>query len=158
MCMSSKLLLFSFFFCKDGLMKQASYSCWNFLCVVLAVTHLKYRWYRLSCLPFVWHFFSLWHTHTRAHARMHTHLFYCNLERLRFLKKCTWLLWNFYSLIHLVHCPVLFFFSLQYYCWHHYTEFALFVHKQRLDQLCGVRRQVLPVHFQCGWRLNWSTD
>ena len=96
-------------------------------------------------------------THTRAHARMHTHLFYCNLERLRFLKKCTWLLWNFYSLIHLVHCPVLFF-SLQYYCWHHYTEFALFVHKQRLDQLCGVWRQVLPVHCQCGWRLNWSAD
>ena len=44
-------------------MKRASYSC-NFLCVVLAATYLKYRRYRLSCLPFVWHFFSLWHTHT----------------------------------------------------------------------------------------------
>ena len=62
MCRFSKLLLFSFFFCKDGsdrLMKRASYSCCNFLCVVLAAAYLKYRRCRLSCLPFVWHFFSL---------------------------------------------------------------------------------------------------
>ena len=46
MCRFSKLLLFSFFFCKDGsdrLMKRASYSC-KFLCVVLAAAYLKYRW------------------------------------------------------------------------------------------------------------------
>ena len=68
MCRFSKLLLFFFFFCKDGsdrLMKRASFSCCNFLCVVLAAAYLKYRRCRLSCLPFVWHFFSLWHTHTR---------------------------------------------------------------------------------------------
>ena len=67
MCRFSKLLLFSFFFCKDGsdrLMKRASYSCCNFLCVVLAAAYLKYRRCRLSCLPFVWHFFSLCYTHT----------------------------------------------------------------------------------------------
>ena len=78
MCRFSKLLLFSFFFCKDGsdrLMKRASYSCCNFFCVVLAAAYLKYRRCRLSCLPFVWHFFSLWHTHTQTHAntRMHAH-------------------------------------------------------------------------------------
>ena len=70
MCRFSKLLLFSFFFCKDGsdrLMKQASYPCCNFLCIVLAAAYLKCR---LSCLPFVWHFFfSLWHTHTHAHIQ-----------------------------------------------------------------------------------------
>ena len=62
MCRFSKLLLFSFFFYKDGidrLTKRASYSCCNFLCVVLAAAYLKYRRCRLSCLPFVWHFFSL---------------------------------------------------------------------------------------------------
>ena len=68
MCRFSKLLLFSFFFCKDGsdrLMKRASYSCRNFLCIVLAVAYLKYRLCRLSCLPFVWHlFFIVTHTHT----------------------------------------------------------------------------------------------
>ena len=79
MCRFSKLLLFSFFFCKDGsdrLMKRASYSCCNFLCVVLAATNLKYRRCRLSCLPFVWHFFSLWHTHTHTctHTRTHAHV------------------------------------------------------------------------------------
>ena len=68
MCRFSKLLLFSFFFCKDGsdrLMKRASYSCCNFLCIVLAAAYLKYRLCRLSCLPFVWHpFFIVTHTHT----------------------------------------------------------------------------------------------
>ena len=67
MCRFSKPLLFSFLFCKDGsdrLMKLASYSCCNFICVVPAAVYLKYRRCRLSCLPFVWHFFSLWHTHT----------------------------------------------------------------------------------------------
>ena len=44
----------------------ASYSCCNFLCVVLATAYLKYRRYRLSCLPFVWYFFSLWQTHSIA--------------------------------------------------------------------------------------------
>ena len=65
MCRFSKLLLFSFFFCKDGsdrLMKRASYSC-NFLCVVIAAAYLKYRRCRLSCLPFVWHFFFFCDTH-----------------------------------------------------------------------------------------------
>ena len=38
---------------------------------MLAAAYLKYRRCRLSCLPFVWHFFSLWHT--RMHARtLHT--------------------------------------------------------------------------------------
>ena len=59
-------------------MKRASFSCCNFLCVVLAAGYLKYRWCRLSCLPFVWHFFSLWHTHTHTHTHTHkqtnTHL------------------------------------------------------------------------------------
>ena len=68
MCRFSKLLLFSFFFCKDGSdrqMKRASYSCCNFLCIVLAAAYLKYRLCRLPCLPFVWHpFFSVTHTHT----------------------------------------------------------------------------------------------
>ena len=69
MCRFSKLLLFFFFFfCKDGsdrLMKRASYSCCNFLCVVLAAAYLKYRRCRLSCLPLVWHsFFIVTHTHT----------------------------------------------------------------------------------------------
>ena len=72
----SKLLLFSFFFCKDGsdrLMKRASYSCCNFLCIVLAAAYLKCHRCRSSCLPFVWHFFSLWHTSTRTHTHTHTH-------------------------------------------------------------------------------------
>ena len=47
-------------------MKRASFSCCNFLCVVLAAAYLKYRRCRLSCLPFVWDFFSLWHTHTHS--------------------------------------------------------------------------------------------
>ena len=34
----------------------------------------KHRWYRLSCLPFVWHFFYCdTHTHTNIHAHAHTH-------------------------------------------------------------------------------------
>ena len=68
----TQLLLFSFFFCKDGsdrLMKRASFSCCNFLCVVLAAAYLKYRRCRLSCLPFVWHFFFIvTHTHIPTHA------------------------------------------------------------------------------------------
>ena len=50
-------------------MKQASYSCCNFLCVVLTAAYLKYRRCRLS---FVWHFFSLWHTHTHTHPYLPT--------------------------------------------------------------------------------------
>ena len=64
------LLLFSFFFCKDGsdwLMKRVSYSRCSFLCIVLVATYLKYRRYRLSCLPFVWHFF--FHFDTRTHRK-----------------------------------------------------------------------------------------
>ena len=60
-----------FFFCEDGsdrLMKRASYSCCNFLCVELADTYLKYRRCRLSCLPFGWHFFFIV-THTHTHHR-----------------------------------------------------------------------------------------
>ena len=56
-------------------MKRASYSCCNFLCVVFAAAYLKSRRCRLSCLPFVRQFFSLWHTHahTNTRARTHTH-------------------------------------------------------------------------------------
>ena len=57
----------------DRLIKRASSSCCNFLCVVLAAAYLKYRRCRLSCLPFVWHYFSLWHTHTHTHTVTHTH-------------------------------------------------------------------------------------
>ena len=75
---------FSFFFCKDGsdrLMKRASYSCCIFLCVVLAAAYLKYRRYRLPCLPFVWPLFFIHllsfiftkHTHTHTHTPTHTH-------------------------------------------------------------------------------------
>ena len=77
MCRFSKLLLFSFFVCKDGsdrLMKRASYSCCNFLCIVLAAAYLNYSPYRLSCLPLVWHFFFIvTHTHTHTHTHAHTH-------------------------------------------------------------------------------------
>ena len=69
MCRFSRLLLFSFFFCKDGsdrLMKRASYSCCNFLCIVLAAAYLKYRRCHLSCLPFVWHPFFHCDTHTHT--------------------------------------------------------------------------------------------
>ena len=72
MCRFSKLLLFSFFFCKDGsdrLMKRASCSCCNFLCVVLAAAYLKYRRCHLSCLPFFWHFFFHCDTHTHTHTQ-----------------------------------------------------------------------------------------
>ena len=58
------------------LMKRASFSCCNFLCVVLAAAYMKYRRCRLSCLPFVWHFFHCdthTHTHTHTHAHTHTH-------------------------------------------------------------------------------------
>ena len=75
MCRFSKLLLLSFFFGKDGsdrLLKRASFSCCNFLCVVLAAAYLKYRRCRLSCLPFIWHFFSLWHTPTHTHPPTNT--------------------------------------------------------------------------------------
>ena len=52
-------------------MKQAACSC-NFLCVVLVATYLKYRLYRLSCLPFVWQFlFIVTHTHTHTHTHVH---------------------------------------------------------------------------------------
>ena len=47
--------------------------CCNFLCVVLAAAYLKYRRCRLSCLPFVWHFFSLWHTHMHTYTHTHVH-------------------------------------------------------------------------------------
>ena len=71
MCRFSRLLLFSFFFCKDGsdrLMKRASFSCCSFICVVLAAAYLKYRRCRLSCLPFVWHLFFHCDTHTHTHT------------------------------------------------------------------------------------------
>ena len=90
MCRFSKLLLFSFFFCKEGsdrLMKRASYSCCNFLCVVLAAAYLKYRLCRLSCLPFVWHLFFHCDTHTRAHAHTHTHTHTHTRARETFVKQ-----------------------------------------------------------------------
>ena len=77
MCRFSKLLLFSFFFCKDGsdrLMKRASYSCCNFLCIVLAAAYLKYRLCRLSCLPFVWHPFFHCDTMFRTFFERFVHL------------------------------------------------------------------------------------
>ena len=54
---------FSFFFCKDGsdrLMKPASYSCCIFClrCACMLLTWSNRRC-RMSCLPFVWHFFSI---------------------------------------------------------------------------------------------------
>ena len=57
-----------FFSVKDGsdrLEKQPSYSCCNFLCIVLAATHLKYRRYHL---PFVGHIFFHCDTHTHTHT------------------------------------------------------------------------------------------
>ena len=38
----------------------------------LCLLPLKHRWYRLSCLPFVWYFFSLRHTHTHTCMRSQT--------------------------------------------------------------------------------------
>ena len=35
-------------------------------------SHPQAQQCRLSCLPFVWHFFSLWHTHTHTHTRART--------------------------------------------------------------------------------------
>ena len=49
-------------------MKPASSSCCIFDCVVLAAAYLRYRRYRLSCLLFVWHLFSLWYIHTHTHG------------------------------------------------------------------------------------------
>ena len=46
-------------------MKRGCYFCCNFLCGGSA-THLKYHRIRLSCLPFVLHFFSSRHTHTHT--------------------------------------------------------------------------------------------
>ena len=72
MCRFSKLLLFSFFFCKDGsdrLMKRASYSCCNFFlrcayCCLLEVSpvSLVVLAIRLAI------FFIVTHTHTHVHA------------------------------------------------------------------------------------------
>ena len=63
---------FSLFFCKDGgdrLMRRASCCCCIFLSVVIAPPCLKYRRYRLSCLPFVWHcLFIVTHTHTHTQS------------------------------------------------------------------------------------------
>ena len=39
-----------------------------FFCIVVAAAYLKYCRYRLSCLPFIWHFFSSWHTHIHTHV------------------------------------------------------------------------------------------
>ena len=36
--------------------------------MVVYATYLKYHRCRLSCLPFVWHFFSLWHTCAQKHT------------------------------------------------------------------------------------------
>ena len=57
------------------ILKAHTHTCCNFLCVVLAAAvYLKYRQCRLSCLPFVWDFFSLWHTHTHTHTHARTRL------------------------------------------------------------------------------------
>ena len=88
MCRFSKLLLFSFFSCKDGsdrLMKRASYSCCNFfaLCLLLltwSIAGIVCRACHSSGTFFMWHThtyylssFSETHTHTRTHTRTHTH-------------------------------------------------------------------------------------
>ena len=42
-----------------------------------AATHLKYRRCRLSCLPFIWHFFFIvthTHPHTHKHPRTNAHV------------------------------------------------------------------------------------
>ena len=49
-------------------MKPASSSCCIFDCVLLAAAYLRYRRYRLLCLLFVWHLFSLWHIHKHTHT------------------------------------------------------------------------------------------
>ena len=36
--------------------------------MVVCASYLKYHWCRLSCLPFVWQFFSLWHTCPQKHT------------------------------------------------------------------------------------------
>ena len=71
-------------------MKRASYSCCNFLCIVLAAAYLKYRLCRLSCLPFVWHpfFHCDTHTHTHTHIHTYTHLFFFfSLAQINFALK-----------------------------------------------------------------------
>ena len=60
-------------------MKRASFSCCNFLCIVLAAAYLKYRRCRLSCFPFVWHFF---------HCDTHTHTLLCVVLASAHLKYC----------------------------------------------------------------------
>ena len=147
MCRFSKLLLFSFFFCKDGsdrLMKRASYSCCNFLCVVLAAAYLKYHRCRLSCLPFVWHLFFIV-THTHTHAQTHNHFLLLTLflscdidfdtasqaEARRFKNVCimrpsAWLLNQMWSQrSHFVHIRV--FFSFLFF-------FVLVLLRTKLDQ------------------------
>ena len=63
---------FSFFFCEDGIdrpMKRPLTLVCIFLCVVLAAIYSKYCRYRLSCIPFVWHFlFIVTQTHTCTHT------------------------------------------------------------------------------------------
>ena len=49
------------------------FSLWHTHSHIHAAAYLKYRRYRLSCLPFVWHFFFHCDTHARTHARTHTH-------------------------------------------------------------------------------------
>ena len=79
----SKLLLFSFFFHKDGsdrLMKGASYSCCNFLCVVLAVAYLKY-WSPVSLVVLAIRL-ALFLIVTHARACMHRSVSKLTFERL----------------------------------------------------------------------------
>ena len=93
MCRFCKLLLS--FFCKDGRdwlkkkKKLAAFSCWIFLCIVLAAASLKYHWYCLLwlqfCLELSFHCArSCTRTHTHSlssrsfsdtHTHTHTHLY-----------------------------------------------------------------------------------
>ena len=81
MCRFRKMLLFSlFFFCKDGsdrLMKRASFSCCNFLCVLclLLLTCSIAGIAGRACHSSGTFFFHC-DTHTHTHARKHMHT--CN--------------------------------------------------------------------------------
>ena len=78
-------------------MKRASYSCCNFLCIVLAAAYLKYRLCRLSCLPFVWHpfFHCDTHTHIRLHTQKNHICLISQLSRVDNFMKISW--WPLFS-------------------------------------------------------------
>ena len=74
--------------------------------------HFKYRWYRLSCLEFIWHFLSSLHagTHTHTHTNKQTHIhthapfflyYWCVVlaaTDLKYRLSCLPFIWHFLSL------------------------------------------------------------